>query len=364
MASVLETYLKEQYLNSTNVDINMLMDKVDRDAVYKIDTQYDFYSERLSPRIITSGSNVNKTKTPITPINHVLFAENIVREYAGGGEMFKSANLLLSSLASPSNTGVINFEELDSLFKQSQGLVELPIHTVLYLGALYDYYLYEQNINEKIDYSFSNGLTDKSGGDILENELIRNKYYGAYVSDVDTYNDITFAVSPFVNTLSPRFIDEMFSGNNNYGLSGLTVNYKESYFDYDLNQNVSLSNNISSHIPVFGYGVMNNYINVFSNFLFGNNFDGSTEQTFRINDNTIPYHIIGNFKGRLKTFKTYNDSQINFLASYNSCNIKIKLDLTTLKNELSSLTNGLNFNDDFIYTIKNKKEKKKVLFVS
>ena len=100
MASVLEKYLKEQYLNSTNVDINMLMDKVDRDAVYKIDTQYDFYSERLSPRIITSGSNVNNTKTPITPINHALFAQNIVNEYFNDGKMYKSANLLLSSYLS------------------------------------------------------------------------------------------------------------------------------------------------------------------------------------------------------------------------------------------------------------------------
>ena len=89
-------------------------------------------------------------------------------------------------------------------------------------------------------------------------------------------------------------------------------------YDHDVNEfkkDITLSNNIASHIPFSGYGVLNNYLNSMSYFFFNKGLDGGSDiKQSTANENGIPYHIIGNFKGNLKTFKTYKSFGIQCKA--------------------------------------------------
>lgn len=342
MLSYNQKFLEERYIKNTDIDINAMMGSVMDETNENI---FETLNDDLkSATDILLNTDVN---------NHTIFAQNMVKEIATG-RFFKSSQMFLNNIGCESNPGYLDFSFLTTAFKTTQGLVELPIHTILKIGGMYDFYYYnDYEKDDKIDLNVVNGLKTKNGYDLFDDPIIKNKHYGTYVFDD---KNLVLATAPFVKPISPKHIDDSVSdGSDSFSKTNVSKNYKEKYYDYDLEVEFSLSNNIASHMPFSGYGVLNNYMNAMSHFFFGKGLDGGTDITDTTNNDGIPYHIIGNFNGNLKTFKTYNDTQLNFLASYNSFGTKIKYDLNGLTAALSTLTKTITLDTNFVFSKSPKK---------
>ena len=343
-----QKFLEERYINNTDIDINAMMGGVMDVDKFKKDEE-DLKSANqftIADRKVLLQAGVS---------NHTIFAQNMVKETTSG-KFFKSGQMFLNNIECESNPGYLDFNFLTTAFKTTQGLVELPIHTILKIGGIYDFYYYnDYEKDNKIDLDIVNGLKTKNGYDLFDDPIIRNKHYGTYVFDD---KNLILATAPFVKPITPKHIDDLVgNSSDSFSNTNFSKNYKEKYYDYDLEVELSLSNNIASHIPFSGYGVLNNYMNAMSHFFFGQGLDGGTDITDTTNNNGIPYHIIGNFKGNLKTFKTYNDTQLNFLASYNSFGPKIKHDINIedLKTSLKTLTQTITLDAKFVFSKDTKK---------
>ena len=345
MSTVLKNYLQEAYLNDNRSIVEMLdLIKNEQAEQYinlfgdKYNT--DFKNERLTVK------NFGDTQTEL---NHTIFAQKIIDEIKTG-YFNKSAQLLLRTLRTQANNGNINPYQLSKIFKSQQGLIEVPIHLILYIGGLYDFYYHEKNYakDELPDNSKLNGIIGNNGKDILDNDILKGVNIPRFIFENDKLKAVT---AGFTQPITPKFVDDhLLPYDQTYEATKVPKNYTESYFDYDLNANIPVSNNISSQMPVYGYGNLNNYLNTMSYFFFNKGLDGgSNPQESLANQNGVPYHIIGNFNGKLKTFKTYDDPNINFLASYNSYSQKVKYDLTNITSEFNNALNGLVINDDFLY---------------
>jgi hypothetical protein len=345
MPSYNQNFLDKRYISNTDIDINAMMSSVTGETIdgtfSKLSDERDLaFEESYLGR--TTGIN-----------NHTIFAQNMIKE-TSTGKFFKSAQMFLNRIECESNTGLLDFTFLRTAFKTTQALVELPIHTILKIGGIYDFYYYnDYEKDTKIDFDVVNGLKTNNGYDLFEDPIIKNKHYGTYVFDD---KNLVLATAPFVKPITPRHIDDSIgNGSDSFSKTNISKNYKEKYYDYNYGLELSLNNNISSHMPFSGYGVLNNYMNSMSHFFFGEGLDGGTDITDTRNNNGIPYHIIGNFKGNLKTFKTYNDTQLNFLASYNSFGPKIQHDLNGLKTSLDTLTKTITLDTNFVFSKSPKK---------
>ena len=345
MASALKNFLQESYL-ANNESVEVIINNINNNPGDK----FNFFSESYSDLFSEEKLFVKHPNHWLQPEpNHVIFAQAMIDDVKGNF-YGKTAQLLLRTLSTPINNGTINPYQLSKIFKSQQGLVEVPIHLILYIGGLYDFYYHSENYkpDEKINLSKINGITGANGKDILENDIVNGINSARFIFDSNGLKAIS---SPFVQPVTPKFVDDyMLSYSDSYASTNVAKNYREHYFDYTLEKNIPLSNNISSQIPVYGYGNFNNYLNTMHYFFFGRGIDGKTNNDEpSVNDNGIPYHIIGNFNGKLKTIKTYDDANLNFLASYNSYGQKIKFDLTNIVSEFNSILNGLELNDEFLY---------------
>ena len=346
MANALKNFLQESYL-ANNESIEDIINYINNNPGEKLNFFTEKYLDSFNEEKLF-GKRILSFKQQ-TELNHAIFAQAMVDDVKGNFHG-KTAQLLLRSLSTPINNGTINPYQLSKIFKSQQGLVEVPIHLVLYIGGLYDFYYHSENYkpDEKINLSKINGITGANGKDILENDILGGANPARFIFDSNGLKAIT---APFVQPITPKFVDNhMLSYSESYESTNVAKNYREYYFDYTLDKNIPLSNNISSQIPVYGYGNFNNYLNTMYYFFFGKGIDGKTNNDGpSVNDNGIPYHIIGNFNGKLKTIKTYDDANINCLASYNSYGQKLKFDLTNIVSEFNSILNGLELNDEFLY---------------
>lgn len=345
MSSYNQDFLNNRYISNNDIDINDMMSSVMYETT---DTTFRKLKEELE-----SANQHPNILLQAGVSNHTIFAQNMVKETTTG-KFFKSGQMFLNNIECESNPGYLDISFLTTVFKTTQGLVELPIHTILKIGGIYDFYYYnDYEKDDKIDLNVVNGLKTKNGYDLFDDPIIKNKHYGTYVFDD---KNLVLATAPFVKPISPKHIDDSVSnGSDSFSKTNVSKNYKEKYYDYDLEAEFSLSNNIASHMPFSGYGVLNNYMNAMSHFFFGKGLDGGTDITDTTNNDGIPYHIIGNFNGNLKTFKTYNDTQLNFLASYNSFGTKIKYDLNGLTAALNTLTKTITLDTNFVFSKSPKK---------
>jgi hypothetical protein len=345
MSSYNQDFLNNRYISNNDIDINDMMSSV-------MDETTDTTFRKLKEELESANQHPN-ILLQAGVSNHTIFAQNMVKETTTG-KFFKSGQMFLNNIECESNPGYLDISFLTTVFKTTQGLVELPIHTILKIGGIYDFYYYnDYEKDDKIDLNVVNGLKTKNGYDLFDDPIIKNKHYGTYVFDD---KNLVLATAPFVKPISPKHIDDSVSnGSDSFSKTNVSKNYKEKYYDYDLEAEFSLSNNIASHMPFSGYGVLNNYMNAMSHFFFGKGLDGGTDITDTTNNDGIPYHIIGNFNGNLKTFKTYNDTQLNFLASYNSFGTKIKYDLNGLTAALNTLTKTITLDTNFVFSKSPKK---------
>jgi hypothetical protein len=166
-------FLDKRYLLNNDIDINAMMSSVTGET---IDGTFDtLKKERYDADVTTLGWD--------TFNNHSVFAQNIVKEFKTG-KFFKSSQMFLRHIKCPSNSGYIDTKFLTTAFKTTQGLVELPIHTILKIGGIYDFYYYnDYEKDDKIDFDIINGLKTKNGYDLLDDPIIKNKHYGTYVYD-------------------------------------------------------------------------------------------------------------------------------------------------------------------------------------
>ena len=276
MPSVNQNFLDKRYISNTDIDINAMMNSVTGDTSEGVFT--NLTNEYESADINTLGlDNVIN--------NHAVFAQNIVKESASG-KFVKSGLLFLKNIKTESNNGASDLSLLTTAFKTTQGLVELPISTVLKIGGYYDFYYHnDYSKDDKLDYSVINGLKAKDNNDIFDDLLLQNEHYGTYIFDD---KNLIIATSPFIKPISPRHIDDIVSnGTDSFGNTNIAKNYKENYYDYNLKTSIPLNNNIASHIPFTGYGVLNNYMNAMSYFFFNEGLDGQTTEATNLNDNEI-----------------------------------------------------------------------------
>ena len=110
MASSLLNYLNERYLG--NIDINLetsilkAHDEYNDNTIKSTHQKYQnlFYDERLISGVIRSSEQT--LKTYYTPVNHTIFAQNVVNE-SKTGKLPKTAQLFIGSLGTASNNGQI-----------------------------------------------------------------------------------------------------------------------------------------------------------------------------------------------------------------------------------------------------------------
>ncbi len=206
-------FLDKRYLLNTDIDINAMMSSVTGET---IDGTFDtLKKERDDADGSTLGFN--------TPNNHAIFAQNIVKEI-NTGKFFKSSQMFLRHISCPSNVGgPLDLKFLSTAFKTTQGLVELPIHTILYIGGMYDFYYYnDYEKDTKIDLDLINGLKAKNGYDLFDDPIIKNKHYGSYVYDD---KNLILATAPFVKPITPRHIDDSVSnGSDSFSKTNISKN--------------------------------------------------------------------------------------------------------------------------------------------
>ena len=121
MASSLSNYLNERYLGSTENDLVSVMlkpyDEYNDNTIKSTYQKYVnlFFEERLLSGNIHSSNSLN---TYYTPVNHTIFAQNIVNE-SKTGSLFKTAQLFIGSLGTASNNGQISPAQLAKIFKNN-----------------------------------------------------------------------------------------------------------------------------------------------------------------------------------------------------------------------------------------------------
>ena len=179
MSSYNQNFLDKRYISNTDIDINAMMSSVTGET---IDGTFATLAKELTDvnenPYLGRRSGIN---------NHIIFAQNMVKETTTG-KFFKSGQMFLNNIECESNKAFLDTIFLATAFKTTQGLVELPIHTILKIGGIYDFYYYnDYEKDTKIDLDIVNGLKTNNGYDLFDDPIIKNKHYGTYVFDDKKY---------------------------------------------------------------------------------------------------------------------------------------------------------------------------------
>jgi hypothetical protein len=174
MPSYNQNFLDKRYISNTDIDINAMMSSVTGET---IDGTF------LTLRKELEDTNVYpNTMLDAGVNNHAIFAQNMVKETTTG-KFFKSGQMFLHDIKCESNLGYLDNNFLATAFKTTQGLVELPIHTILKIGGIYDFYYYnDYEKDTKIDLDIVNGLKTNNMWDYPDNN-ISNVEVAYYIYD-------------------------------------------------------------------------------------------------------------------------------------------------------------------------------------
>jgi hypothetical protein len=154
MSSYNQNFLDKRYISNTDIDINAMMSSVTGET---IDGTFDTLKKEKSDADEETYLGRN------TLNNHTIFAQNMVKETTTG-KFFKSGQMFLNDIECESNNGFLDTSFLATAFKATQALVELPIHTILKIGGIYDFYYYnDYEKDTKIDLDVVNGLKTNNG---------------------------------------------------------------------------------------------------------------------------------------------------------------------------------------------------------
>ena len=192
---------------------------------------------------------------------------------------------------------VLQPKNLVKVFNKNQELIELPYPIVLYLGGLYYFNLSESERNKYI----------KSQKETFTQQLLPTKEKKLF-----------------------ERIDGIINSNNEYQFS-----IKKNSDDI---QNVVIPNII---MPPIGYGITNNFLDLYNKVLFGEHLNGEIE--FNPNNENKPHVLSGSYLGIIKPIDTYKSNLPGYTAIYRSLNVNnYSYSTQNLITELSSATSGLN----------------------
>jgi hypothetical protein len=125
-------------------------------------------------------------------------------------------------------------------------------------------------------------------------------------------------------------------------IDGVTINENNEY-QFSIKKNSDDIQNvvIPNIIPPIGYGITNNFLNLYNKTLFGEYLNGEIE--FNNNNENKPHVLSGSYLGIIKPIDTYKSNLLGYTAIYRSLNVNnYNYSTQNLITDLSSATSGLN----------------------
>lgn len=295
------TNIITDYIKNNDLIKNNVTDEYTSIADYqsKLKTKYN------SPIKSSKTTDFINTVANTTPLNNINFINGIddAMRYSNKDGFKESAFYLLSSLQSTNNQFFIDKNKLITLFKSGLGIMDLPYSLILYLGGLH-YFNKNPKVSEKYDFY---RLPVKLDGDTVLN-INPSWFLGLKFNKIKLLND---------------------------------SNYKTKYNSF--------------YIPKFGYGTLSNFMHIYYKFIYNKT---AYDSGFKESSKDTPFHIYGANEGFVKSFKSYSDSNINFMGHYtilkNSYNFSKGLvdNITVLTNDFKEAATtsiqlpSFNYNSD------------------
>jgi hypothetical protein len=242
---------------------------------------------------------------------------------------------------------------LYKIMNNNQELIELPYVMVLYLGALYHYKIYNSgaNINtQSLDTVFNRtnkvALANQDEMD-PKNNLSRDIYQTQELFRSPGRIRIEHNTKPFNRKVyfpSVRVLNRsVLTGSTIFNTNNIEFKYMSGK-DTEGQEIISNGSVDSINImPAIGYGIQNNFLNYYNQFIFGDYMNGSV--TLDINDNVyndgLPHVLIGGYCGITKPIKTYDSGLLEFTALYRNAWVG-GFSINDIGYRIDDLVNGFN----------------------
>lgn len=274
----------------------------------------------------------NSTINSKISLNHIIssyyFTNKMISE--DNIEMTEIAMLFLQTyLRSLQDTNKDNFrlthDKLYKYFNINQEILNLPYAWALYLGGVY--YFNENKSQYKIGdndvYKITNNLTassseyDEIGNDIYQSKLLL-KYPTNFYETLSGTQKLNINQ---VRILNRSIFDDY---EFNFVSRDTTLTNLPTFKYNNNNERIPEIRHFYYHktMPPFGYGIQNQFLNAFNNYMFNDHLNGRNDKLDDLIDGnrnnmgvSQPYAIIGSDLGIIKPIKTYN-SDIEFTAFY------------------------------------------------
>ena len=295
----LENYLNFNLINSSN--------KNNIEEYFKSDTKFsDEIGIEVADIQANSKFNINGYKSIIntTVLSDMFVSRDGSNFYPEVGMIF-----LKTYMKQLIDGNVLQPKNLVKVFNKNQELIELPYPIILYLGGLHYFRLAESE---------------------------RNKY-------------IKSQKETFTQKLLPTKEKKLFER-----IDGVTINENNEY-QFSIKKNSDDVQNvvIPNIIPPIGYGITNNFLNLYNKALFGEYLNGEIE--FNNNNENKPHVLSGSYLGIIKPIDTYKSNPLSYTAIYRSLNVNnYNYPTQNLITDLSSATSGSNI-DKIVDSINNNK---------
>ena len=335
----------------------------DSEIVDLTDSLFDI--EKLERTAEADYYNIDKVA-----LNTLSFADLFTSAKINNSTKYPEVALMLIKtymlkLFADKGTIAIEPSSLYKLMNNNQELIELPYAFVLYLGALYHYKIEGSgsDINPQTIDSVFNRTNKISLANIdpldPQNSKNRDIYQTQELYRSPSRIRIEHPVnSPFQRKTyfpSVRILNRsVYTGATTYQSSNFNFKYVSGLSGTDeiLSDGSVDSLNI---MPAIGYGIQNNFLNLYNQFIFGDYLNGSYNKTADdgIYNDGLPQVLIGGYCGITKPIKTYDSGLLEFTALYrntwvgNFTSTDSGFNLTEIVSDFKTATEKLkNINND------------------
>lgn len=287
----------------------------------------------LNTEILERASEADYYNMDKVALNTLSFADLFTSAKINNSTTYPEVALMLIKtymlkLFADKGTIAIEPSILYKVMNNNQELIELPYAFVLYLGALYHYKVYNSgaDINAQTIDSVFNRTNKISLANIdpldPQNSKNRDIYQTQELYRSPSRIRIEHTPDGFLNRKvyfpSVRVL-------NRSVYTGATT-YKSSNFKFQYVSGLSGNDEIISDgsvdslniMPAVGYGIQNNFLNLYNEFMFGDYLNGSYNKTADdgVYNDGLPQVLIGGYCGISKPIKTYDSGLLEFTALY------------------------------------------------
>ena len=224
------------------------------------------------------------------------------------------------------STIAIRPDLLYKIMNNNQELIELPYVMVLYLGALYHYKKYNFGTIESKDYIYNRtnkvALANLDELDPKNNES-RDIYQTQELFRSPTRMRFEYPKNaPFTNKFyfpSVRVLNRsVLTGSTIYNTNNIDFRFVSSKDSAGQEMILNASIDSINIMPAVGYGIQNNFLNYYNQFVFGDYMNGSVslDANENVYNDGLPHVLIGGYCGISKPIKTYDSGLLEFTALY------------------------------------------------